>query len=58
MEGGEKSKYDPYEWRSRTWRGAHLYINANWDSLNSGDVVDARVGLGETTIPVKSERLW
>jgi hypothetical protein len=38
-------------------RGAHFLIERDWDILTSGDVVDARVGLGEAEHPVESERI-
>lgn len=55
LDGGA-SEYDAYNWPNRTFRGAHIYIDAHWDDLKSGDVVDARVGLGEQAFPVESER--
>ena len=50
--------YDPYEWSSSeaTMRDAHLYLEQSWDHINSGDVIDARVGRGEATEVVPSER--
>jgi hypothetical protein len=54
--GGGHSSYDPYGWPNRTMRGAHFLIDSNWDSLESGAVIDARVGLEETRTAVESER--
>jgi hypothetical protein len=55
--GGGPAEYDPYNWPNRTMRGAHFLIERDWDILTSGDVVDARVGLGEAEHPVESERI-
>jgi hypothetical protein len=55
MDGG-KSYYDPFDWPNRTMYGAHLLIERTWDTLESGQVIDARVGLEETKTPVESER--
>ncbi len=49
--------YDPYAWGGRTFPVAHQYIVENFDSLESGAVVDVEFLLGETTEPKKSERL-
>lgn len=51
-----RGQNDPYEWNSRTMGSAHVYIEAHWDELNDGDVVDVEFILGETTEPKKSER--
>lgn len=56
IEGRAPANADPYDWPNRTMQGAHLYIEKHWDELKSGDVVDARVGLGEATEPAESER--
>lgn len=51
-----KTEWDPYNWGpSRTMQPAHLHIEANWDKLSSGDVIDVRVLLGETTIAATPE---
>lgn len=55
-DGGGPANYDPHCWPNRTMHGAHLLIEAEWDRLKSGDVVDARVGLGESETAVQSER--
>lgn len=44
-------------WTTRTWHGAHRYLMDHWTEIKSGDVVDARVGLGEATEHAVSERL-
>jgi len=46
---------DPFEWRDRTFHTAHLHVAANWDKLRSGDLIDVRILLGETTEPCASE---
>ena len=39
MDGrGAPSQYDPYAWCDRTWHGAHMYIQSNWQELESGAV--------------------
>jgi hypothetical protein len=51
--------YDPFAWGggSRTMTVAHDYITKNFDSLNSGDVIDVEFILGETKQPKQSERI-
>jgi hypothetical protein len=51
--------YDPYSWggASRTMTVAHDYIQKNFDSLISGDVIDCEYILGETKQPKQSERI-
>lgn len=46
---------DPFEWCDRTHTSAHRFIAANWNVIQSGDVVDVEYILGETTEPKKSE---
>jgi hypothetical protein len=54
-----KAEFDCYEWfNSRTMKHAHNFIERNWEELESGQVVDVRVILGETEIPVKSDRFY
>lgn len=48
--------YDPYSWSDRTFTVAHCYIEKNWNTLNSGDVIDVEFILGETKEPKRSER--
>lgn len=44
--------YDPYKWDnySRTMKEAHIYIQENFSTLKSGDVVDVEYILGESEI--------
>lgn len=56
LDGGRKAQSDAYEWGDRTFQTAHLYIEANWDKLESGAVVDVAFILGETEKPKTSER--
>lgn len=53
----QETHADAYNWPvgPRTMRAAHLYIEAHWDELKSGDVVDARVQLGMATEHVAGE---
>lgn len=48
--------YDPAFWGDRTRQTAHGYVRDHWDALQTGDVVDVRVCLGETDTPAKPER--
>jgi hypothetical protein len=56
LNGGGRSEYDPYEWASRTWTPAHIYIMENWSKLSTGDLIDSRVILGESAAPCVSEQ--
>lgn len=49
-------QYDAEEWMNRTMMWAHRWINDNFDGLQSGQVVDVRYILGETSAPAESER--
>lgn len=51
----DKSTYDPYDWGSRTRAFAHEYIIKNWETLQSGAVIDVEFIVGETTTPKVSE---
>tara|TARA_Y100000310_G_scaffold335716_1_gene418464 strand:+ start:2147 stop:2482 length:336 start_codon:yes stop_codon:yes gene_type:complete len=53
----QEAHSDPYDWpqNPRTMRAAHAYLIGHWDELSSGDVVDARVQLGEERIGVLPE---
>jgi len=53
----EKAHYDPYNWGNRTMGTAHHYIDAEWDHLKDGDVVDVEFILSETDAPKVSEQL-
>jgi hypothetical protein len=51
--------YDPYNWPrdTRTKPNAHAWIEAHWDELKDGDVIDVEFILGETTTKKRSERV-
>ena len=52
----QRAHSDPYDWvGNRTMRVAHLWIEQWWDRIESGDVVDVRVILGETAVPASPE---
>lgn len=58
---GGQAGYDPYAWGNRTRQVAHRYICDNFDSLESGAVIDVQYILGETEAPKISEAdpsLW
>lgn len=56
--GNGQATCDPYDWaHRRTYIQAHQHIIKNWNSLNSGDVIDIEFTLGETKEPKKSEAL-
>ena len=40
-----------------TMREAHTYIKAQWDEIETGDVIDIEFILGETEVKKISERL-
>lgn len=47
---GGKFTYDPYDWgNERTRFTSHKHVEANWESLVSGDVIDVPFILGEST---------
>ena len=49
---------DPYDWAgNRTRMACHQHIIDNWDTLNSGDVVDWEFITGKTDKPKTSDRL-
>lgn len=53
----DTATFDHYDWNgNRTRQVAHDFIQKNWTSLNSGDVVDAEFILGESQQPKQSER--
>lgn len=56
--GGGWSAYGPHKWTSgaRTYPVAHKYIEENWESLKTGDVVCVETILGERDTPKISER--
>jgi hypothetical protein len=52
---------DGYGWtgsvtEQRTYRAIHDHMQRNWDSFESGDVLDVEYLLSETDEPKKSER--
>jgi hypothetical protein len=51
-----KTEYGSAEWNDRTMTVAHRFIDANFDDLESGSVIDVEYILGETKEPKKSER--
>ena len=52
-----RTQYDPYQQTEnpRTLRIAHHHINALWDSLSDGDVIDVEFLEGETESAKVSE---
>src|ERR1019366_1387750 len=52
----KRAHNDPYEWSDRTHQTAHLYIEAMFDKLKDGDVVDVEFILGERDAPKVTER--
>lgn len=53
----QKCGYDPYGWGNCTMSAAHQYIEAQWDTLQNGDVVDVEFILSETMTPKVSEQV-
>lgn len=51
----QRANSDPYAWNDRTHKAAHNYIYDHFDRMESGDVVDVRVVLGEATEPAEPE---
>lgn len=51
----QRASSDPYWWNDRTHKVAHNYIYERFDQMESGDVVDVRVILGEALEPAKPE---
>ncbi len=47
--------WDPLKWRDRTMSTAHNHVLANWDELESGQVLDVEYILRETSSPKVSE---
>ena len=52
-----EAHYDVYHWDDRTRNTAHRYIQENWETLTSGDIIDVEYILGETTEPKMSQRM-
>lgn len=51
----QRANSDPYEWGDRTHKVAHNYIYGHFDKIESGQVVDVRVILGEQAEPEEPE---
>ena len=47
---------DPYDWSSNTMRLAHNYVQAHFDELENGQVVDVQFIVGNSAAPKKSEQ--
>lgn len=58
MLGSQKANSDPYGWgpQERTMPVAHQWLEAHFDEVIEGQVVDVRFILGETAAPAPSER--
>jgi len=54
---GTDVTYDPFKHKpvGRTMKEAHLWLRDNYDSVESGDVIDVEYILGETDEPKESE---
>jgi hypothetical protein len=52
---GMQINYDMYNWSNRTMAAAHDFIESNWRSLTSGDVIDVEYILGESDKKKESE---
>lgn len=52
-----RAQCDPYEWggNDRTHKAVHLYLEQNWPFVHDGDLLDARVILGEQAMPAETE---
>jgi hypothetical protein len=57
LQSGE-GHIDPHHWgnQTRTMPVAHEHIDAHWDELVGGDVVDVEFILGQSAAPKPSER--
>lgn len=51
----QRANYDAYNWGNRTMQAAHLMLEDDYDTLNSGDLIDVRVLLNEATEPCESD---
>ena len=52
------SEFDVYDWGNvgaRTVKTAHEFIESHWHELNTGDIIDVQVILGEKETPKKSD---
>lgn len=58
LERPERASYDPYaQPHGRTMHETHKWLEEHFAEVESGQVVDVRVILGEQAEPVVSERL-
>lgn len=53
---GGPAHHDKWNWTDRTMTAVHGFIEDNFGSLRSGDVVDAEYARGEKSAPARSER--
>lgn len=58
--GINQCHYDPHQWGAgdRTRYNAHKYIQDNFDTLESGQVIDVEFIIGETRVPKKSDTFF
>ena len=52
-----EAAFDPYDWGVGTMCSAHIWIQKNWSTIKSGDVVDVEFVTGATKAPKQSERI-
>src|SRR5712664_4097777 len=50
-------RYSPFDWGNRTMVEAHRYIEANFDDLPTGEVIDVEFILGESKTRKLSEEI-
>ena len=55
LQAESEFQYDPFAWGNRTMQTAHRYVVANFDKVESGEVVDVQFILSETSEPKLSE---
>lgn len=58
LDEGGQCQYDPYGWPNpfiRTMPDAHKWIEAHWDEIKDGDVIDVEFNAGESTTKKTSE---
>lgn len=53
----DRLRWDVYDWDDRTMHNAHNYVRDNFDTLQSGTVIDVEFIRGETDSTKVSERL-
>ncbi len=49
-------EWDYCAWEGRTLPTVHGYVKSNWDTLQSGDILDVEFILGETSVKKETER--